>query len=259
MEQTQKIPLTEDQDKEQNKDVAAFSYTLLFSPLLLVTRKDSKFILFHARQAFVLFLFFVVFWAIGGFFRYMNIFVVVASAVGFLRSMAGEYYTMPIVSDFVKNGFSPTMLWEKIKSGIGYFERILSGLFSKTTEQNSSPLFSSKNNEDFEKRLGEIEGLFFVEKYFHKEIFEKMSPLLQKKCSEFSSALLMRYQDVFTKEAKDFSQYSGSFGKIYLGGYTEDEFYLGFSKKSFPNANPDFFLGDFGVIRVQNETNIDIL
>lgn len=255
MEETQKQSINEDQEKEQNKDVAAFSYTLLFAPLLLVSRKDSKFIIFHAKQASVLFLFFVFFWALGGFFRYMNIFVVVAAAVGFLRSMAGEYYSMPIISDFVKNGFSPLMLWEKVKAGAGYLGRVFSGFFSKDSSyEKNTFLFSSGGRESLEKRLSEIEGLFFVEKYFQKGSVEEMSSALQKKYADFSSRLLSRYPEAVQKDTKTFSLYSGTFGKIFVGGYTQNEFFIGFSRKSFPNAEADFFLGDFMTIAIREET-----
>lgn len=94
-------------DIQVNKDIAAFSYIWIFSVIILWSRKDSQFIQFHAKQAFVLFIFSIIFYLIPiPKFHYMNVFVVAGMITGFINANMGQYYEMPLVSDLVKNNIT---------------------------------------------------------------------------------------------------------------------------------------------------------
>ena len=82
-------------DIVENKDVAAASYFLILSPILLFTRKDSEFIQYHSRQALALFLIFVFLWFLGTFFivfAWMTIGVFFIALTAFIQAINGKYY-----------------------------------------------------------------------------------------------------------------------------------------------------------------------
>lgn len=90
------------EDIQKNKDIAAASYIWIFSVIILFSRRESKFIRFHARQATVLFILSVLFWLIP-YVAYLNILVLAAMIVGFITAIQGEYYRLPVVFTVLEN------------------------------------------------------------------------------------------------------------------------------------------------------------
>lgn len=92
-----------------DKLMAALSYIWIISIIMLLTKKDSDFIQFHARQGFVLFAVSVVVWiisiplsAVPLMFMLVNLVYVVlfvAIVVGFIKAYGGEKYKFPVVGD----------------------------------------------------------------------------------------------------------------------------------------------------------------
>ena len=86
--------------------MAALSYVWIISIIMLVTKKDSDFIQFHAKQGFVLFVVSVIWWIITvalfflwfiSWIIYLVIFI--AAVIGFIKAYSGERYSLPVVGD----------------------------------------------------------------------------------------------------------------------------------------------------------------
>ena len=86
--------------------MAALSYIWIISVVMLVTKKDSDFIQFHAKQGLVLFITSLVWWVITillfflwfiSWLIYLVIFI--AAVIGFIKALSGEKYRLPLVGD----------------------------------------------------------------------------------------------------------------------------------------------------------------
>jgi uncharacterized membrane protein len=110
-----------DSDIENNRDIAAFSYILIFAPILLVTKKESPFIRHHALQAVYLGFFFVIFALLPGKLSYVNIIIVAGALMGFLEAQAGHYYKMPVISDLIVKKITLQVAWNKLRQ---FFKRL---------------------------------------------------------------------------------------------------------------------------------------
>ena len=144
------------QDRKENKDTAAASYFLILAPLLLITRKDSKFIQFHAAQATILFLFFVLLWILGGvleIFRWGTVFVFFAAIIGFVQAIQGERYKIPYIYDMVKDGISAQSIIDNSKKAFQSIWKMISGLFPKKTEEGEVVKKSEELSKNIEKKI----------------------------------------------------------------------------------------------------------
>jgi len=88
-----------------DKIVAAMSYFWILFLIPLLSKKDSKFCQFHAKQGLVLFLVEVVgslvFW-IPVFGWALFVLVVAAAVMGIIKTLAGEYWEMPVIGQYAK-------------------------------------------------------------------------------------------------------------------------------------------------------------
>jgi len=89
--------------------MAALSYVWIISIVMLVTKKDSDFIQFHAKQGLVLFVVSVIWWIISiplfflwfiSWLIYLVVFI--AAVIGFIKAYSGERYSLPVVGDIAK-------------------------------------------------------------------------------------------------------------------------------------------------------------
>ena len=100
-------------DVKENKTIAAIAYIgiLCFVPLL--TKKDSPFAQFHAKQGLVLFISEIVWWILCfglGFIPILgliiiwlgNLCLVVLSLVGLVRALNGERWKMPVLGEWAE-------------------------------------------------------------------------------------------------------------------------------------------------------------
>jgi uncharacterized membrane protein len=85
-------------ETQENKLLAAISYLWIVSIIMLLIKKDSKFVQFHAKQGLVLFIAAIILMLIPGIGWILNLLVVVAVVVGFIKALSGEYYKMPGIS-----------------------------------------------------------------------------------------------------------------------------------------------------------------
>lgn len=118
------------QDVQENKDIAAFSYIWIFSVIVLFSRRDSQFIQFHAKQAFILFILSVVFYLVP-YLRFANILVFAAMIAGFINANLGHYYEMPVISDMIHKHITVSSIWNFIKEKFKYAGEFIKRLFQK--------------------------------------------------------------------------------------------------------------------------------
>ena len=78
--------------------MAALSYVWIISIVMLVIKKDDKFVLWHAKQGVILF---VISWVgVIPIIGWIIWFVVVAlEIIGFIKALSGEKYKIPIIGD----------------------------------------------------------------------------------------------------------------------------------------------------------------
>jgi uncharacterized membrane protein len=94
---------TKTTDIEKNKQVAALSYIwiLVFIPLL--TKKDSRFTQFHAKQGLLLFAIetFVLWIPFIG--QFIGLALLVIAIIGVIKTLNGEWWKIPYIYEWSKN------------------------------------------------------------------------------------------------------------------------------------------------------------
>lgn len=88
----------DNKDIQDNKVLAAISYLPAISIIVLLVKKDSKFVKFHAKQGLVLFIALIIFSFIPVLGYLLDVVVVIFVIVGLLKALAGECWKMPLVS-----------------------------------------------------------------------------------------------------------------------------------------------------------------
>lgn len=88
--------------KSDSNLMAALSYLWILSVVMLLLKKEDKFVQFHAKQGLVLFLCSIVLWLIPIIGWLLNILVTVAVVVGFIMAIQGKEYKMPVVGDLAE-------------------------------------------------------------------------------------------------------------------------------------------------------------
>lgn len=99
-------------DIEANRDVAAFSYFLILSPVILFTRRDSAFIQFHARQATVLFVLLIIIAQFPGRLSYLNFLTVALAITGLFQANQGRFWRTPVIAQALEAGVTADSLWQ---------------------------------------------------------------------------------------------------------------------------------------------------
>lgn len=89
--------------------IAAVSYLWILSIIILLVKKDSDYVRFHARQGVVLFVIsvavgiigiplFFLFWLTG----LINLVIFIAVVIGFIKALGGQRYKLPVVGDLAE-------------------------------------------------------------------------------------------------------------------------------------------------------------
>jgi uncharacterized membrane protein len=84
-------------DAADCKDLAALSYVWILSVVVYITRRDSSFIRFHARQGMVLFALSVGVWFIPYAAKPLELVVLALAVMGFLAAARGEWKDLPVI------------------------------------------------------------------------------------------------------------------------------------------------------------------
>jgi len=134
---------TDDQyDIRINKDIAAFSYLWIMSVVIYMTRKESKFVRYHAKQGIVLFLLSIPISLIPFLGKIGLFFIVAAMLLGFVHAAQGQYADVPVVGDLAKGDLKAGDLGRSaikaLRSGIDAIEGLLH-FGSKDPDKKTGP------------------------------------------------------------------------------------------------------------------------
>lgn len=96
---------TNAKDIDRNRLVAALSWLWVLSAIVLLVKKDSPFVQFHARQGFLVFLASILLWILFGVLgpiawvlqQLLQIAVFVVVVVGFVQALRGRWWTLPVL------------------------------------------------------------------------------------------------------------------------------------------------------------------
>lgn len=87
--------------KSDSNTNAALSYIWIISVIMIVTKKNDEFVMFHAKQGLILFIAsFLWFIPVVGWI--LDILIVICIIIGFIKAMAGERYKLPVVGDLAE-------------------------------------------------------------------------------------------------------------------------------------------------------------
>lgn len=104
-------PKAGDNDAAENKIWGVLAYIWILSVVVYITKKDSPFALFHAKQGLVIFVLSVINtvidWIIPGFFWYaismvINIALLVLAIIGIVYALGGEKKEIPVIGQLAK-------------------------------------------------------------------------------------------------------------------------------------------------------------
>lgn len=84
------------------KLLAALSYLWILSVIMLLLKKQSSYIQFHARQGVVLMVASIIFWFIPFLGWLLNFVILVLVIVGFIQALNGARWKMPVIGDFAQ-------------------------------------------------------------------------------------------------------------------------------------------------------------
>lgn len=91
-----------DKDVEENKTTAALSYAWILCLIPLLTKKDSKFAQFHAKQGLILLIASLLTW-FPFFGQILGLAILVVSVIGIIKALNGEWWKIPYLYDISKN------------------------------------------------------------------------------------------------------------------------------------------------------------
>ena len=87
---------------QDDKLMGALSYLWILSVVMLIIKKDSQFVKFHAAQGLILFIASIIFWFIPVLGWILNLVIVILIIVGFLKALSGEQWEIPVVGMLAK-------------------------------------------------------------------------------------------------------------------------------------------------------------
>ncbi|MFH1509103.1 MAG: hypothetical protein ABIE68_02995 [bacterium] len=92
-----------DKDIEENKTYAAISYLWIISIVVLLTKGDSKFAKFHAKQGTALFILsaFTVWIPIFGWI--LGFVFMILMLIGLVNAIGGKWWKLPLIGDWLKD------------------------------------------------------------------------------------------------------------------------------------------------------------
>jgi len=82
--------------------MAALSYLWILSVVMIMVKKDDKYVLFHAKQGLVLFLASFFLWFIPVLGWLLQLMIVLGVVLGFVQALSGKKWRMPIVADLAE-------------------------------------------------------------------------------------------------------------------------------------------------------------
>jgi uncharacterized membrane protein len=105
-------------DVEENRDLAALSYAWIMAPILLVVKRSSPFVHFHAKQGVILFVLSMLFVLVPYANRVLEIGIFLLMFWGFLDAAAGKWTELPIAGSLARGKLSLRGSWRQIVRAI---------------------------------------------------------------------------------------------------------------------------------------------
>lgn len=111
MEETPSASAVSSSDVEKNRLAAALAWLWVLSVVMLLVKKDSPYVQFHARQSFLLFVLSILLWLVLSFLGpfawflqwLLRVVVFVVIVIGFLQALRGRWWKLPIIGRFAPN------------------------------------------------------------------------------------------------------------------------------------------------------------
>jgi uncharacterized membrane protein len=102
------IPKFDPKDVKENAIFAALSYVSVLSVVMLILKKDSKFVQEHAKQGVVLFFAEIIVYIVGlfpviGWFIVApigNLLALIVAIIGFIKAIQGEFWEIPLIGQY---------------------------------------------------------------------------------------------------------------------------------------------------------------
>ncbi|NOS67126.1 MAG: hypothetical protein HOO67_02055 [Candidatus Peribacteraceae bacterium] len=129
-------PVSEKDDIEQNKDIAAFSYLWIMSVVVYFLKRKSPFVRFHAKQAMVLFLLSVIFLFIPIVSKILELGVLALMVLGFINAAQGHKKDIPIIGPLSRGEISLREAWKQI---VDYVARLMKNFHSEKASSPAQP------------------------------------------------------------------------------------------------------------------------
>lgn len=104
----------EQKDIRLHKDTAAFGYLWVLSLPVYFTKKDSKFVRFHAKQGIVLFLLSIPCAMIPYIGRLFLFVLAIGMLVGFINAAQGRYAEVPVIGELARGNLKAGELMDSI-------------------------------------------------------------------------------------------------------------------------------------------------
>jgi uncharacterized membrane protein len=216
--------LSPQDDMEENKEIAASSYFLVFAPVLLITRKDSPFVQFHSAQATVLLIAFIIFWILGDYFflfDWCNFVVLLAAVIGFIQSIHKKKYALPVAGEIAKHGLSPRKIAQGFTRIFKVIGRVFIGVFPKETGEKINEHLKVNPDAEILRRLDNIEKVLLQDKFFipsHSLPLQELAPEWKNYFTEIFTILKKQDPMMRIHSEKTFYEVSGNFGTFIIGG-----------------------------------------
>jgi uncharacterized membrane protein len=220
-------------DIDTNRDVAAFSYFLILSPVLLFTRRDSPFIQFHARQATVLFVLLIIIALLPGRLSYLNFLTVALAITGLMQANQGRRWRAPVIAQALEAGVSADAVWHWLKSIADTLRRaFVRGAKQPLSPRAKTALKAARAADlepltaliaDHEARLAELEKAVVITRHLTGKCFSELPPETQTALQELLPKLrpfVPRHQ--FLSADAVLELYDRKSGReLLLGGFNE--------------------------------------
>lgn len=153
------------------KQFAALSYLWLFSVMILIAKRDSHFILHHARRGFVLFVFSILIWLFPPL-HYGEFLILVLSLYGFITAAMGNENPTPILSEIADG----TLRMKHLRH---YWHHAKHGAIKAVRPEHITPMLKEELREQH-KELTEQEKILEQEKKLFEMEEKKLSALLHR-------------------------------------------------------------------------------
>ncbi len=134
------INVQELNDAEENKDIAALSYAWIMAPVLLISRKHSPFVHFHAKQGVVLFILSLLFVFIPYANRVLELMVFLLMIWGFLEAAQGRKTELPFVGALARGKLTLRGSWKQTVAAIVSAKHWLVQLWTHHEQPQNSTL-----------------------------------------------------------------------------------------------------------------------